>query len=55
VRGLTSAAGIWITAAAGVAVGLGRLGMAAMGILLTWIILAIIGRAERHSEKNRMA
>jgi putative Mg2+ transporter-C (MgtC) family protein len=53
VRGLTSAAGIWITAAAGVAVGLGRLGMAAMGIFLTWVILAIIGRAERRYEKNR--
>lgn len=53
VRGLTSAAGIWITAASGVAVGLGRLGMAAMGILLTWIILAIIGRAERRIERNR--
>jgi putative Mg2+ transporter-C (MgtC) family protein len=53
VRGLTSAAGIWITAAAGVAVGLGRLTMAAMAIFLTWIILAIIGRAERRIEKNR--
>jgi putative Mg2+ transporter-C (MgtC) family protein len=53
VRGLTSAAGIWITAAAGVAVGLGRLAMAAMAIFLTWIILAIIGRAERRIEKNR--
>ncbi|HET7497588.1 MAG TPA: MgtC/SapB family protein [Candidatus Eisenbacteria bacterium] len=53
VRGLTSAAGIWITAAAGVAVGLGRLAIAAVSILLTWIILAIIGRAERRIEKNR--
>lgn len=53
VRGLTSAAGIWITAAAGVAVGLGRLAMAAMAIFLTWVILAIIGRAERRYEKNR--
>ncbi|HEU4765475.1 MAG TPA: MgtC/SapB family protein [Candidatus Eisenbacteria bacterium] len=53
VRGLTSAAGIWITAAAGVAVGLGRLAIAALSILLTWIILAIIGRAERRIEKNR--
>jgi putative Mg2+ transporter-C (MgtC) family protein len=47
VRGLTSAAGIWMTAAAGVAVGLGRLATAAMAILLTWIVLAIIGRVER--------
>lgn len=53
VRGLTSAAGIWITAAAGVAVGLGRLAIAAVSILLTWVILAIIGRAERRIERNR--
>ena len=50
VRGLTSAAVIWMTAAAGIAVGLGELGMAAIGIFLTWIILALIGRVERKHE-----
>jgi putative Mg2+ transporter-C (MgtC) family protein len=34
-RGLTTAAGIWMTAALGVAIGLGRLGTAAIGVLLS--------------------
>lgn len=52
VRGLTTAAGIWMTAAAGVAEGLGRHGLAALSILLAWIILAIVGRAERNLERR---
>ena len=50
VRGLTSAAVIWMTAAAGVAVGLGELVMAAIGIFFTWMILALVGRVERKIE-----
>jgi len=50
VRGLTSAAVIWMTAAAGIAVGLGQLGMAAIAIFFTWIVLAFIGRVERKHE-----
>jgi putative Mg2+ transporter-C (MgtC) family protein len=46
VEGLTTAAGIWMTAAIGIAVGLGRLGLALMGMILTWLTLAIIGRME---------
>lgn len=52
VRGLTSAAAIWITAAVGVAVGLGRLAMATMSVLIAWMILAVIGRAERRIENR---
>jgi putative Mg2+ transporter-C (MgtC) family protein len=52
VRGLTSAAVIWMTAAAGVAVGLGELVMAAIGIFFTWIILAFVGRVERKIERK---
>ena len=52
VRGLTSAAVIWMTAAAGVAVGLGELVMAAIGIFFTWIILALVGRVERKIESR---
>jgi putative Mg2+ transporter-C (MgtC) family protein len=47
IRGLTSAAAIWMTAAIGVAVGLGRLWMAMLSALLTWFILAILARIER--------
>jgi putative Mg2+ transporter-C (MgtC) family protein len=47
IRGLTSAAGIWMTAAIGVAAGLGRIWMAMMSALLTWFILAVVDKIER--------
>ncbi|HZF39886.1 MAG TPA: MgtC/SapB family protein [Blastocatellia bacterium] len=47
IRGLTSAAGIWMTAAIGVAVGLGRLWMAMLSVFLTWFILAVVDKFER--------
>ncbi|HET9941441.1 MAG TPA: MgtC/SapB family protein [Candidatus Eisenbacteria bacterium] len=50
VRGLTTAAGIWMTAAAGVAVGLGYIAVAALGIGAAWLILSVVGRAERRVE-----
>jgi putative Mg2+ transporter-C (MgtC) family protein len=40
VRGLTTAAGIWMTAAIGVAIGMGRLGTAAIGAAFAWFVLA---------------
>lgn len=46
IEGLTTAAGIWMTAAAGVAAGFGRIGLALVSILLAWIVLAVIGRIE---------
>ena len=46
ITGLTTAAGIWMTAAIGVAVGLGRLGSALLGVVLSWVILAVLGRLE---------
>jgi putative Mg2+ transporter-C (MgtC) family protein len=46
IQGLTTAAGIWMTAAMGVAVGLGRIGMALLSALLTWFILSVIGKIE---------
>ena len=46
VHGLTTAAGIWLTAALGIAAGLGRLGLGAMTALLAWLILAVLARLE---------
>jgi putative Mg2+ transporter-C (MgtC) family protein len=46
ISGLTTAAGIWLTAAVGVTVGLGQWGLAAVGALLTWMILAVLFRLE---------
>lgn len=46
IKGLTSAAGIWLTAAIGVAVGLGRWGSAAVAVAMIWFILDVLGRYE---------
>lgn len=41
IQGLTTAAGLWMTAAIGVAVGLGILGLAVIGTLVTLLILVL--------------
>jgi len=47
IRGLTTAAGIWMTAALGVAIGFGHLGTAAVGVVFTWTVLALLIRLEK--------
>jgi putative Mg2+ transporter-C (MgtC) family protein len=47
VKGLTTAAGIWLTAGIGMTVGLGRLGTATVSTLLALVILAVLPRLER--------
>jgi putative Mg2+ transporter-C (MgtC) family protein len=55
VQGLTTAAGLWMTAALGVATGLGRLGTAVLGALLTWVVLAVLAHLERpHAPHQRV-
>lgn len=51
IKGLTTAAGVWMTAAIGVTVGLGSLGVALMATVLAVIILAL-ERLEHKSKKN---
>ena len=41
IKGLTTAAGLWMTAAIGVAVGLGALGLAVIGTVLTLLVLGL--------------
>ncbi|MGO1247763.1 MAG: MgtC/SapB family protein [Oceanisphaera sp.] len=53
IKGLTTAAGVWMTAAIGVAVGLGSLGVALLGTLFTLIILALAAPLEKRAEKIR--
>jgi len=57
IYGLTTAAGIWATAAVGVAVGLGLLGLAVLSVILIWFVLAGLGyveaRIKRSSETKR--
>jgi putative Mg2+ transporter-C (MgtC) family protein len=55
IQGLTTAAGIWMTAAIGVAVGLGSLGVAVLSTVLTLLILASVGALEDRMGKGRAA
>lgn len=52
IGGLTTAAGIWMTAAVGVAAGLGQWGSAAASVALTWIVLAGLLRFEHRIAKD---
>jgi putative Mg2+ transporter-C (MgtC) family protein len=53
VKGITTAASVWITAAVGVAVGLGGLGLALLATLLTLIVLALLGSIEIKVARQR--
>jgi putative Mg2+ transporter-C (MgtC) family protein len=50
VQGITSAAGVWMVAAIGVAVGLGRIASAAVAAAFTYAILSLIYRLEKRIE-----
>ena len=47
IQGLTTAAGIWVTAAIGIAAGLGREASAILGAMLAFIILSGLARVSR--------
>jgi putative Mg2+ transporter-C (MgtC) family protein len=60
VHGLTTAAGIWLATAIGMATGLGRLELALPGTLLAFIVLAVlrkleprVGLPDRHPAEGR--
>jgi putative Mg2+ transporter-C (MgtC) family protein len=53
IKRLTTAAGIWMTAAIGAAVGLGSLGVALLGTVFALIILALAVRLEESAQKRR--
>lgn len=52
IKGLTSAAGLWLTAAVGVAAGLGRWGSAMVGVAMIWFILDVVTRVELRRHKK---
>ncbi|MBS1795305.1 MAG: MgtC/SapB family protein [Acidobacteria bacterium] len=52
IRGLTTAASVWMAAAIGVAVGLGVLGVAILATGITFVVLALVGTLEKRSEKS---
>ncbi len=53
IRGLTTAATIWLTGAVGVAAGLGRVWVAIFGTVMALTILFIIGYIEHRLEPGR--
>lgn len=53
IKGLTTAAGIWLTAAIGMAAGMGREASAILGTLLAFAILAFLVRLESWISGNR--
>ena len=55
IKGLTTSAGIWMTAAIGVTVGLGILGIALLSTVLTLIVLALVTPIEHKMFKDREA
>jgi len=53
VRGLTTSAGIWIAASIGVAVGLGAVGLAAIGTVFALVILSLAKSIDDWIDKRR--
>ena len=52
IKGLTTAAGIWVTAAVGMAAGMGRIWIAALGVALVALVLAVLGRVQQNLQLN---
>jgi len=53
IEGLTTAAGVWMTAAVGIAAGLGRLGLALVSTILTWITLSALQKIEARMNQKQ--
>jgi putative Mg2+ transporter-C (MgtC) family protein len=53
VKGLTTAASTWLTAAVGVSCGLGQFWLAVLGTLIAWLVLVPLGALERRWEVAR--
>ena len=52
IRGLTTAAGIWMTAGAGIAIGMGELAVGFIAIGCAWIVLSLLARAETRNSND---
>ncbi|MBC8087472.1 MAG: MgtC/SapB family protein [Phycisphaerae bacterium] len=55
IQGLTTAAGVWMTAAIGVAVGLGSLGVALLSTFFTLAVLALVRPLETQPARKVLA
>ncbi len=52
IHGLTTAAGVWMTSAIGVAIGLGHLVTAAIAVVFAWFVLAIVVKVEPRAQRS---
>jgi putative Mg2+ transporter-C (MgtC) family protein len=52
IRGLTTAAGLWMTAALGVAMGMGRLGLGCVATALAMVVLGALHHLERKDQSH---
>jgi putative Mg2+ transporter-C (MgtC) family protein len=55
IKGLTTAASLWLTSAVGMAVGVGRLWLPLVAVLLAFLILHVLVAIERLSETDKKA
>lgn len=53
ISGLTTAAGIWMTAGIAIAIGLGEFALGLLGTALTWITLAVFLRLEARIDAEK--
>ena len=53
IQGLTTAAGLWMTAAIGIACGVGTIGIAIVSAVMTVIVLALAGVIETREKKGK--
>ena len=53
IKGLTTAAGLWVTAVIGISVGLGALGLAVIGTLLTLVVLGLEHVVDSHIARKK--
>jgi len=53
IKGLTTAAGLWMTAIIGISVGLGALGLAVIGTLLTLVVLGLEHVVDSHITRKK--
>ena len=52
IKGLTTAAGVWLTAAVGVAAGMGLEATAVLSALFAWVVLALVRRNKTDAERD---
>ena len=53
IKGLTTAASIWLTAAVGIASGVGPLWVSVAAAICAWVILSVLARLEKDEARPR--